>query len=445
MEPPKILSEAEQEVVLKKRWHKKGGNIESLSENIQSLRYNVTTDLKSDNEKVFLTACVLSLMLRTAERVGNEESAKNNHVGITGLRKRNIDVVGNKINLYYKGKSAVDHETSFTDPNLAKCLKRAIKKSPKGFIFTTSDGFKIKKDRINRYLSEYDVSAKDLRGFRANEWVLDKLRNIEPEETEAKRKKQFLAVLKSVSEKIGHTRATLRKHYLFPQVENEFILHGKVSDMETLAKFHTGGKLNETEMKKTETGDGKKGGVFEGKRHSEGGIKAVVVDIGKPIEVETGEIIITRKASAEHCEELSKINQSGGGVAIPCNKVADDGGNNIMEEGGAIEESITDAAAKFGWTVRMGDNMGDDWKTKPYAMLFNRNEKKAAYIIIKKDKYDIFDMADTKLLSGKGQIGVAVEKVIGQYFYGKRILASGGVTECGGYFDNIYLKAIYGF
>ena len=48
-------------------------------------------------------------------------------------------------------------------------------------------------------------------------------------------------------------------------------------------------------------------------------------------------------------------------------------------------------------------------------------------------------------MSGKGQIGVAVEKVIEQYFYGKRIFGKGGVTECGGFFDNIYLKAIYGF
>lgn len=65
------------------------------------------------------------------------------------------------------------------------------------------------------------------------------------------------------------------------------------------------------------TSDGKKGGLFVGKSHSEGGIPAIVVDTGQPIEVEGGEAIINKKATAKHWEELSKINQSTGGVPIP--------------------------------------------------------------------------------------------------------------------------------
>jgi hypothetical protein len=83
-----------------------------------------------------------------------------------------------------------------------------------------------------------------------------------------------------------------------------------------------------------ETNNGKKGGLFKGKRHSEGGIKAIVSDSKTPIEVEQGEIIITRKAAKEHCETLSEINQSGGGVAIPCERMDDNG--DVFNSGGSV-------------------------------------------------------------------------------------------------------------
>lgn len=68
----------------------------------------------------------------------------------------------------------------------------------------------------------------------------------------------------------------------------------------------------------SETSNAKKGGLFVGDSHAEGGIPAIVTDTGQPIEVEGGEAIINKKATALHWEELSKINQSaGGGVPIP--------------------------------------------------------------------------------------------------------------------------------
>lgn len=72
-------------------------------------------------------------------------------------------------------------------------------------------------------------------------------------------------------------------------------------------------------MKKyKKTTSGKKGGLFVGKSHDDGGIPAIVVDTGQPIEVEGGEVIINKEASKKYWKELSEINQSAGnGVAIP--------------------------------------------------------------------------------------------------------------------------------
>lgn len=66
------------------------------------------------------------------------------------------------------------------------------------------------------------------------------------------------------------------------------------------------------------TSDGKKGGLFVGKSHAKGGIPAIVVDTGQPIEVEGGEAIINKEATKKYWKELSKINQSAGdGNPIP--------------------------------------------------------------------------------------------------------------------------------
>jgi hypothetical protein len=66
------------------------------------------------------------------------------------------------------------------------------------------------------------------------------------------------------------------------------------------------------------TSDGKKGGLFVGKSHEKGGIPAIVVDTGQPIEVEGGEAIINKEATKKYWKELSEINQSAGnGNPIP--------------------------------------------------------------------------------------------------------------------------------
>jgi 3'-phosphoadenosine 5'-phosphosulfate sulfotransferase (PAPS reductase)/FAD synthetase len=86
-----------------------------------------------------------------------------------------------------------------------------------------------------------------------------------------------------------------------------------------------------------ETSNAKKGGLFVGKSHAEGGIPAVVTDTGRPIEVEGGEAIINKEATAKHWKELSKINQSAGnGVPIPPPYEFSEKINEKMERGGKL-------------------------------------------------------------------------------------------------------------
>ena len=232
------ISEAE----LHKRWAKKKNQVQHLSKKIQSLRYNLTRDLKSDNEKVFLTALVVSIMERTGERVGNELSSDNGHYGVTVLEKSHISIDKNTITLDYVGKSGVSHKKSFSDEAIADALRKAIKNSPDDCVFCTSGGFRVKQDRVNRFLKDFGIRSKDLRGFQANKWTIDALNKIEViEKDEKKRKKQFGKVLKAVAKKVGHGVATLRKHYLMPEVESRFVEKKKILDLSKF--FKEGGKM----------------------------------------------------------------------------------------------------------------------------------------------------------------------------------------------------------
>ena len=71
------------------------------------------------------------------------------------------------------------------------------------------------------------------------------------------------------------------------------------------------------------TNNGKDGGTLLGKAHydkdgnSLGGIKTIITDDNRPVEVEGGEVIINKHAAKKHWKELSRINQSAGnGVPI---------------------------------------------------------------------------------------------------------------------------------
>jgi hypothetical protein len=95
--------------------------------------------------------------------------------------------------------------------------------------------------------------------------------------------------------------------------------------------FKDGGELNpdNKQVKQFFAHDsGNAGGVLVGKRHSEGGIKAINKSTGQPIEMEGGEVVITRGAVSNPKkysfngkemttrEVLSKLNVDGGGVSF---------------------------------------------------------------------------------------------------------------------------------
>lgn len=239
---------------IEQRWQKKKDHIRELSDNVSRLKNRITRDLKSENEKDRLSALAISIMLKTGERVGNDQSAeykkksKNDKrkkaYGVTGFKVDHATIIGNKVHLDYIGKKGVPQEKSFSDEKIAKALKQAIRNCKGGFIFETSD-HNITSNHVNDYLREFNISAKAIRGYSANKWVTDKLKSITPEDSDKKRKKQLARILKSVAEKVGHGPSVLKGQYLMPEVITYWVEKGEVFDIKEAGYvMKAGGKIN---------------------------------------------------------------------------------------------------------------------------------------------------------------------------------------------------------
>lgn len=203
---------------LNKRWDKKRNAVNELQNNIISLRRRVNKDMDSENEKTMIIATIVRIIDKTGERVGNEASTNNGHYGISHLRKKHIKIDGDKITLDYIGKSGVEHSITITDDKVARNLKELMKNN-NGEVFVTSDGLSIKNKQVNRYLEDFNITSKDLRGFKVNKLMSERLRNMKKPETDAEIKKLFNEALRKVAEQIGHTPGICRSNYLLPEIE----------------------------------------------------------------------------------------------------------------------------------------------------------------------------------------------------------------------------------
>jgi predicted secreted protein len=223
------------------RHREKAKKLEGLRQSIDELRKKVKKDLGSDDPDVRLTALAVAVIDETCERPGNDESAEERgHFGVTTLQKRHVSFSGGKAVLKYTGKSGVDHEKTVEDSKAVAELKKALKgKKGDDLVFCDGDDCTIRAKDVNAYLEPFDVTAKDIRGMRANEEMktrLKKLRADGPElpkdrkEKDEILKKEFDQALKETAEVVGHEEATLKGEYLVPKLESSYMHDGTVID-----------------------------------------------------------------------------------------------------------------------------------------------------------------------------------------------------------------------
>lgn len=209
---------------IKERNKKKVKKILQLGKSLNKLRTQIKKDLNDDELKP--VAMVIALIDETYERVGNVESAKTlKHFGITTLRKKHLSFSNGKAKLKYVGKSGVKQEKIIKNKQLAKDLKELSKSlSPNDELFPT-----VSAKRVNKYLKPFKITAKDIRGFHANQEMKRQLQKVKSKEKdpEKKRKEEFKLALEETAKIVGHNSSTLKNQYLAPSIEKNFLESGK--------------------------------------------------------------------------------------------------------------------------------------------------------------------------------------------------------------------------
>jgi DNA topoisomerase I len=180
-------------------------------------------------------ATIVRLMETTYIRVGNEEYARENHsYGLTTLRNKHVQVDGSTVTFKFPGKSGVKHVVDLQDRRIARIIQRCHD-IPGYELFQyldeDSEPRAIDSSDVNEYMREIssqDFTAKDFRTWAGTLLACMSLGEFEAFHSETQAKKNVVAAIKCVAERLGNTPAVCRKCYVHPVVL-ECYMSGAVS------------------------------------------------------------------------------------------------------------------------------------------------------------------------------------------------------------------------
>lgn len=174
-------------------------------------------------EKVL--ALVVKLIETTNIRIGNDAYKKlYGSFGLTTLRDRHVKFDRQTVWFEFVGKKGVKHKIALQSARLAKLVKRC--KDIPGqdlFQYYDHDGTQkcIGSGDVNAYIKEVsgeDFTAKDFRCWAGSVQALRAFRDIGESTSAMDCKKNVVAVIDSVAEKLGNTRTVCKKYYIHPAV-----------------------------------------------------------------------------------------------------------------------------------------------------------------------------------------------------------------------------------
>ncbi|HXH31351.1 MAG TPA: hypothetical protein VNJ01_11105 [Bacteriovoracaceae bacterium] len=199
----------------------------ALSKKLPGLRKKIAADLKltgMPKEKVL--AAVIKVMLITQSRVGNSSYAlENESYGLTTILNKHAKIKGAQVRLAFRGKSGVDHDILFEDPQLSKILRRCLE-LPGEELFAYQDESGVIVDITSTMVNDYlksstgeDFTAKDLRTWGGTCKAVEILVKDEPLDLKEKHwVKRHLSVIKETAGHLHNTVAVCRKYYIHPLV-----------------------------------------------------------------------------------------------------------------------------------------------------------------------------------------------------------------------------------
>jgi DNA topoisomerase-1 len=220
-----------------RRNNQKAERLEKLNKNIGKLKAQVKKDLSSGDPDKALAALAIALIDHTYERVGNNESAGEGHVGVTGWERGHISFSKGKATIKYVGKSGVSQKKTVTDKAILRALRDAYEAAEDGESIFQHDTGTVDAARVNAYLKRFNITAKDIRGLHANREMREALKAIRkgalPEDSKERKvqlKDEWKKALEMTAKAVGHEASTLRSQYLVPGLEDEFLKDGTIME-----------------------------------------------------------------------------------------------------------------------------------------------------------------------------------------------------------------------
>ncbi|HWF46939.1 MAG TPA: hypothetical protein VG168_08040 [Bryobacteraceae bacterium] len=202
----------------------------SFGKALPRIRRIVGRDLvRSGLPKRKVLAAIVKLLETTYIRVGNEEYLKENEsFGLTTLRDRHVDILGEVLRFHFRGKSGQKHEVALDDARLARIVKKC-KCLPGSALFQylgeDSQPVSVDSGDVNEYLKEIsqgDFTAKDFRTWGGTCLALEYLLQKDEADKASDIKAAMVDVVKSVASKLGNKPNTCRKYYIHPDVLDSF-------------------------------------------------------------------------------------------------------------------------------------------------------------------------------------------------------------------------------
>jgi hypothetical protein len=223
---------------IKARNKKKAKRIQKLSKILDKIQTQIKKDIKSNNIITRMIALAVSLIDETYERIGNTESAEElEHYGVTTWLVKHISFKGGGAIIKYIGKAGVKQEKEIKDKETIKVLKEAIKGKKKNDRIFDGENYLVTGNVVNAYLKKFKITAKDIRGFHANDEMRETLKEVRKKgpklpspgkEREKLLKDEFKQALENTAKSVGHKPSTLKNQYLVPGFEIHYLENGSV-------------------------------------------------------------------------------------------------------------------------------------------------------------------------------------------------------------------------
>jgi len=206
--------------------------ITKFAQAIPEMRKTVARHLRQPGltrERVL--AAILRILSTCYMRPGSEVYAnENGSYGIATLRRKHVNVKGDRIEFDFPGKSGVRQQRQLKDRQVARVLRDTMKLPGFNvFKYQNGDGnpTKITRRHINEHIKEVmgtNFSAKDFRTWAGTLVCACALARVDDEIPEKKtaRKKKLVAAIKETAEVLGNTPAVCRSSYVCPEIINSY-------------------------------------------------------------------------------------------------------------------------------------------------------------------------------------------------------------------------------